>query len=64
MFSNLISSVVTIDRWEDNIKMSLHKVGWGSMEWIAVAQNRDRCLGARGCANEITSSLKFGEFLD
>jgi len=30
-------------RWEDNIKMDLQKVGWGDMEWIAVAEDRDRC---------------------
>jgi len=29
-------------RWEDNIKMYLQKVGCGVMDWIEVAQNRDR----------------------
>jgi hypothetical protein len=29
-------------RWEDAIKMDLQKVGWGSMYWIALAQDRDR----------------------
>jgi hypothetical protein len=29
-------------RWEDNIKMDLLEVGWGSMEWINLAQDRDR----------------------
>jgi len=29
-------------RWEDNIKMDLQEVGWGSMDWIELAQNRDR----------------------
>jgi hypothetical protein len=28
-------------RWEDNIKMDLREVGWGSMDWIHQAQNRD-----------------------
>jgi hypothetical protein len=28
-------------RWEDNIKMDLRKVGWGDMDWIYLAQNRD-----------------------
>jgi len=28
-------------RWEDNMKMHLHKVGWGSMDWIDLAQDRD-----------------------
>jgi len=29
-------------RWEDNIKMNLQKVGWGSMDWIDMAQARNR----------------------
>ena len=29
-------------QWEDNIKMDLHEVGWGSMDWIELAQDRDR----------------------
>jgi hypothetical protein len=29
-------------RWEDNIKMDLHEVGCGGMDWIELAQDRDR----------------------
>jgi len=29
-------------RWEDNIKMVLQEVGWGSMDWIDVTQDRGR----------------------
>ena len=29
-------------RWEDNIKMDLLEVGCGSMDWIDLAQDRDR----------------------
>jgi hypothetical protein len=29
-------------RWEDNIKMDLREVGWGGMDWINLAQVRDR----------------------
>jgi hypothetical protein len=29
-------------RWEDNIKMFLQNVGWGGMDWIDLAQVRDR----------------------
>jgi len=29
-------------RWEDNIKMDLQEVGCGGMDWIKLAQQRDR----------------------
>jgi len=29
-------------RWEDNIKMDLQKVGCGGVDWIELAQDRDR----------------------
>jgi hypothetical protein len=29
-------------RWEDNIKMALQEVGCGGMDWIDLAQDRDR----------------------
>jgi hypothetical protein len=29
-------------RWEDGIKMDLREIGWGSVEWIHLAQDRDR----------------------
>jgi hypothetical protein len=29
-------------RWEDNIKMDLQKVGCGGMDWIELAQERDK----------------------
>ena len=29
-------------RWEDNIKMDLQEVGCDGMEWIVLAQDRDR----------------------
>jgi len=30
------------DRWEDNIKMELQEVECGGMDWIELAQDRDR----------------------
>jgi hypothetical protein len=29
-------------RWVDGIKMDLREIGWGSVEWIQLAQDRDR----------------------
>jgi hypothetical protein len=28
-------------RWEDGIRMNLRETGWGSVEWIQLAQDRD-----------------------
>jgi hypothetical protein len=29
-------------RWEDNIKMDLREMGWGGMDWIDLAHDRDQ----------------------
>jgi hypothetical protein len=29
-------------RWVDNIRMDLGEVGWGDVDWISVAQDRNR----------------------
>jgi hypothetical protein len=29
-------------RWEDNIKMNFREIGWGRMDWIDLAQDRDQ----------------------
>jgi hypothetical protein len=29
-------------RWEDNIKMNLQEMGYGCMDWIELAQDRNR----------------------
>jgi hypothetical protein len=28
--------------WENNVKIDLQEVGWGGMDWIDMAQDRDR----------------------
>jgi hypothetical protein len=30
-------------RWADNIKMDLREAGWGGMDQIHLAQDRDQC---------------------
>lgn len=32
----------TRHRWYDNFKVDLEERGWRSMDWIALAENRDR----------------------
>jgi hypothetical protein len=44
--------------WEDNIKMDLQEVGWVGMDWIALAQDRDRW---RALVNAV---MEWREFLD
>jgi hypothetical protein len=46
-------------RWEDNIKMDLHEVGWRVMDWIELAGDWDRWRG-----NETLGSIKRREFLN
>jgi hypothetical protein len=29
-------------RWLDNIKMNLVRIGWGGMDWIGLAQDREK----------------------
>jgi hypothetical protein len=33
-----------IRRWVDNIKMDLREMGWDGMDWIDLAQDRDRWM--------------------
>jgi hypothetical protein len=39
-------------RWEDNIRMDLREIGWGGMDWIDLAQDRDQC---RALVNTVTN---------
>jgi hypothetical protein len=29
-------------RWEEDIRMALREIGWGGMDWIDLAQDRDQ----------------------
>jgi hypothetical protein len=29
-------------RWVDNVKMDLLEIGWGGVDWIGLAQDRDK----------------------
>ena len=49
---------------EDNIKRDLQDLAWVGMDWIDLAQNRDKWGGSCECGNETSVSIKCGEFLD
>jgi len=51
-------------RWKDNIKMDLQEVGCGCMDWIELAQDRDRWWSLVNAVMNLRVSIKFGEFLD
>jgi hypothetical protein len=51
-------------RQEDNIKMDLQEVGYGCMDSIDLAQDRDRWRGTCKCGNKLSGSIKRGKFLD
>jgi hypothetical protein len=34
-------------KWVDNIKMDLLEIGWGGVDWIGLAQNRDKWRAMR-----------------
>ena len=50
-------------RWVDNIRMDLQEVGCGYVDWIGLAQDR-QVADACECGNELSGSVKCGEFLD
>ena len=51
-------------RWEDNIKMDFQEVECWDMDWIGLAQDRDRWRTFVNAVMETSGSIKCGEFLD
>jgi len=51
-------------RWVDNIRTDLQEVGCGYVDWIGLAQGRDRWRTLVSVGNEPWGSVKCGEFLD
>ena len=50
-------------RWEDNIKMDLREVGCGSMDWIELAQDRERWRALVNALMNLRVSQNAGSFL-
>jgi hypothetical protein len=51
-------------RWDCNIKMDLHEVGFGGYGLDRTVSGEGQVAGACECGNEPSGSIKFGEFLD
>jgi hypothetical protein len=51
-------------RWEDNIKMDLSEIGFEDVDWIHLAQDRDKWLNSCEHGDEPSGTIKCGEFLD
>jgi hypothetical protein len=50
-------------RWEDNIKMDLQEVRYGGMDWINLAQKRDRWQSLVNAVMNLRVPLNVGNFL-
>jgi hypothetical protein len=53
----------TKSRWEDNIKMDLQEVGCEDIEWIEVAQDRDKWWALGNTVMKLRVSQNVGNFL-
>jgi hypothetical protein len=51
-------------RWENNVKMGLHKVECGSTDWIELAQYRDMWRALVNAVMILQGSIECGEFID
>ena len=50
-------------RWEDNIKMDLQEVGCGDMDWMVLAQDRDRWRALVNVVMKLRVPWNVGKFL-
>jgi hypothetical protein len=50
-------------RWEDNIKLDLHEVGCGGMDWIELAQDRNRWCAHVTAVMDLRVPYTVGNFL-
>jgi len=51
-------------RWMNNIRMDLQEMGCGYVDWIGLAQDRDRWRTLVSAVKNLPGSVKCEEFLD
>ena len=48
-------------RWENNIRMDLREVGYGCVDWMELAQDRDRWRAIVSAVMNFLDPIKCGE---
>jgi hypothetical protein len=51
-------------RWVDNIRMNLGEVGWGDVDWIGLAKDRNRWRALVNSVLEPSGSMKCWETIE
>jgi hypothetical protein len=51
-------------RWVDNVTMDLREIGWGDMDWIDVAQDRDEWSALVNMVMNLRVPQNAGKFLN
>jgi hypothetical protein len=50
-------------RWEVNIRINLREIGWGGMDWIDLAQDKDQWRALVNTVMNLRVPSNFGKFL-
>jgi len=50
-------------RWENNIKIDMHEMEWGGMDWTALARDRNRWQAFVNTVNNLRIPQNEEEFL-
>jgi hypothetical protein len=50
-------------RWEDNITIDLREIGWGGVDWVHLAQDRDQWRALVNTVMNLRIPQNTGKFL-
>jgi hypothetical protein len=53
-----------LERWVDNVGMDLLEVGWGDVDWIGLAQDRDKWRALVNSVLNLRVPIKFWETIE